>query len=154
MVYSEFIGSGLLWLTFLGQYPATLGNVMERDGMEGKYTVGGIRYRNLSRANVARLAIGMKRCSKCGETYPVDQFTADRNRSDGLYLHCKHCLAAYRESTRSARREYTESLPSTDHPKKRSDPARVIFGNTQFRLNICSGLLVFLYIQSEYEYMG
>ncbi len=74
--------------------------------MDGKYTVDGIRYRSLSRANAARLATGMKRCSKCGMTYPVDQFTVDRNRSDGLYLHCKHCLAAYRESTRSARRDY------------------------------------------------
>jgi len=52
--------------------------------MDGKYTVDGIRYRSLSRANAARLATGMKRCSKCGMTYPVDQFTVDRNRSDGL----------------------------------------------------------------------
>ena len=74
--------------------------------MDGKYTVGGIRYRNLSRANAARLAIGMKRCSKCGETYPIARFPADRSRVDGLYLHCKHCLASYRESTRAARRDY------------------------------------------------
>lgn len=33
-----------------------------------------------------------KRCSKCGEEKPVDQFWKDRHTKDGLRSSCKKCL--------------------------------------------------------------
>lgn len=34
---------------------------------------------------------GMKRCSKCEATKPIELFGKDKNRSDGLFPHCKQC---------------------------------------------------------------
>lgn len=35
----------------------------------------------------------LKRCTKCGELKPRDQFHKDKNRKDGLTPHCKDCCA-------------------------------------------------------------
>lgn len=37
----------------------------------------------------------MKQCSRCGLTKPLDQFSKDKNRSDGRGSHCRECRAAY-----------------------------------------------------------
>lgn len=33
----------------------------------------------------------MKRCNKCGEMKPLNEFTRDRKRKDGLNLYCRNC---------------------------------------------------------------
>ena len=38
---------------------------------------------------------GMKTCTKCGETKPLDQFSKDRRSKDGCQLKCKSCNRAY-----------------------------------------------------------
>ena len=37
------------------------------------------------------LAKGLKVCSKCGRELPVEQFSKDKTRKDGLYPICKEC---------------------------------------------------------------
>ncbi len=73
--------------------------------IDGKYTVQGVRFNSAGRAAVARLALGSKRCSKCGGIHSVDLFPKASKRKDGLHPHCKPCLALYRESVRERRRE-------------------------------------------------
>lgn len=41
---------------------------------------------------------GMKRCTKCGETKPVAEFSRDRSKRDGLYPWCKECSRAHRRA--------------------------------------------------------
>lgn len=36
----------------------------------------------------------LKRCTKCGEEKPRDQFNSDRTKKDGLYSSCKTCASA------------------------------------------------------------
>lgn len=35
-----------------------------------------------------------KKCSKCQQVLPIDQFGKDKHRKDGLYLYCKPCNSA------------------------------------------------------------
>ena len=48
----------------------------------------------------------MKRCVKCGETKPLDEFYNDRKQKDGKTVYCKSCLTAYREAHRERSKEY------------------------------------------------
>lgn len=43
----------------------------------------------------------MKRCTRCGETKPFEQFSKDKSRKDGKQLRCKQCNAAYHADNRS-----------------------------------------------------
>lgn len=36
----------------------------------------------------------MKQCTKCGETKPLDKFSADKSKQDGLHTQCKSCRSA------------------------------------------------------------
>lgn len=51
-----------------------------------------------------------KRCTKCGETKPLDLFTKSKNSRDGLSTQCKACRAAnrvkYREQEQERIRKY------------------------------------------------
>lgn len=40
----------------------------------------------------------MKRCSKCNEVKPLDDFSANRSRKDGKQGFCKACRSAYQKS--------------------------------------------------------
>lgn len=42
----------------------------------------------------------LKRCTSCGEAKPLDQFSRDKKRSDGLQCQCKACNAAYRNANK------------------------------------------------------
>jgi 5-methylcytosine-specific restriction endonuclease McrA len=46
-----------------------------------------------------------KRCTKCGELKPRDQFGQNRNNRDGLMALCKTCRAAYRSKYKDRERE-------------------------------------------------
>jgi len=48
-----------------------------------------------------------KRCCACGEELPLDQFTADRSRRDGLRPECRTCNAIRRR-----RRAYAAANPA------------------------------------------
>lgn len=37
----------------------------------------------------------MKKCTKCGEVKPLDEFRKNKARKDGLTIHCKACKKAY-----------------------------------------------------------
>lgn len=41
------------------------------------------------------LAKGLKVCFKCGRVLPVEQFSKNKNRKDGLAPQCKKCAAKY-----------------------------------------------------------
>lgn len=36
----------------------------------------------------------MKKCTRCGETKPLDGFHRDKSNKDGLYVYCKVCACA------------------------------------------------------------
>jgi len=46
---------------------------------------------NTKLTNMARIAPGHKRCSKCGEEKPVDRFSNKSGRPGQLQSHCKTC---------------------------------------------------------------
>ncbi|MBJ6638004.1 endonuclease VII domain-containing protein [Streptomyces sp. DHE7-1] len=46
-----------------------------------------------------------KRCGKCGRGLPPDAFARDKNRRDGLQVHCRECVARYSAAHHRRRRE-------------------------------------------------
>ncbi|MER6675975.1 endonuclease VII domain-containing protein [Streptomyces sp. NPDC000983] len=46
-----------------------------------------------------------KQCRKCRRDLPVAAFARDRNRRDGLQVHCRECVAAYGAAHYRRRRE-------------------------------------------------
>lgn len=44
----------------------------------------------------------LKRCGRCKEAKPVEQFSSDAARRDGLEYRCKACVAAYRAANKDA----------------------------------------------------
>jgi len=63
----------------------------------------------------------MKRCSKCGETKPVSEFSRDRsNKKDGHCRHCKACNAKYRAENKERIFEY-QAKYRAEHLKERSE---------------------------------
>ncbi|MER6525085.1 endonuclease VII domain-containing protein [Streptomyces sp. NPDC001508] len=46
-----------------------------------------------------------KRCRKCGRDLPCEAFARDRNRRDGLQVHCRKCVAEYGAAHYRRRRE-------------------------------------------------
>ena len=47
----------------------------------------------------------MKTCTKCGETKPLSDFSADDAYKDGYQSHCKACKNAYARARYAANRE-------------------------------------------------
>ena len=47
----------------------------------------------------------MKKCSKCGEEKPLDEFIKNKRNPDGLEYKCKICLRAYRKRWRDANQD-------------------------------------------------
>ncbi|MFD4503218.1 endonuclease VII domain-containing protein [Streptomyces sp. NPDC058457] len=46
-----------------------------------------------------------KECRKCGQGLPLAAFARDRNRRDGLQVHCRECVAEYSAAHYRRRRE-------------------------------------------------
>lgn len=76
---------------------------------------------------------GLKRCPKCGEIKPLDQFHADRRRHDGRSAYCRQCRSAARkvayevdsERERQRARDYYEAnreQRSEYQKRRRGDP--------------------------------
>lgn len=69
------------------------------------------------------ITVTEKRCSRCGETKPVDGFHRNRSQRDGLGSWCKECHRAYNEAHREKRnachRAYREA-----HREKRNAYSR------------------------------
>ena len=47
----------------------------------------------------------LKRCSKCGETKPLAEFSKDKSRRDGLDCRCKECCRSYHRRYYEANRD-------------------------------------------------
>ena len=58
---------------------------------------------------------GTKRCSKCGETKPVSEFSRHRKAPDGLNWLCRECHNAYK-------REYTQRPEVKARRGRATDP--------------------------------
>lgn len=63
----------------------------------------------------------MKTCTKCGNTKPVDQFSKDRTKVDGLRTQCKQCKKqvdyAYQSERRETYRARTEQWKSVNRER-------------------------------------
>ena len=66
-------------------------------------------------------ARGMKRCAKCGEAKPFEEFPRDARKKDGRRSRCKACRAEYRRqhpgmpgTSRRLRRKYGIALTEYD----------------------------------------
>lgn len=46
-----------------------------------------------------------KQCRKCGRDLPLSAFACDKNRRDGLQVHCRECVAEYSAAHYRRRRE-------------------------------------------------
>ena len=60
-----------------------------------------------------------KRCSKCGETLLVSEFSKNKTRKDGLNHSCKGCCKAYREENREKILEYKKAYREENREKIR-----------------------------------
>ncbi|MGA0397103.1 MAG: HNH endonuclease [Ilumatobacteraceae bacterium] len=68
---------------------------------------------------------GMKTCTKCGESKPLDEFPNDKNRADKRFPHCKRCHSKYQRQLRSQRRDhYLELERKHRETAKRRYPGR------------------------------
>ena len=54
------------------------------------------------------LARGLKVCSKCGRVLPIEQFSKDKNRKDGLYGRCKKCGKQYNQENKEKKQQYNK----------------------------------------------
>lgn len=54
-----------------------------------------------------------KKCSKCGEAKPLDEFHRNRKMPDGLQYVCKTCRAEERRAYYAANREYQDEVNRT-----------------------------------------
>jgi NAD-dependent SIR2 family protein deacetylase len=72
-----------------------------------------------------------KRCTKCGEEKPPEEFSRDRSRKDGRYPQCKACvrrcnkenagrLAEYNRRWREANRDKQRALDRRYRERKRA----------------------------------
>ena len=50
--------------------------------------------------------IKTKRCSKCGRILPIDNFSKDKTRKDGLQSNCKECCSKYQQTNRQYLNQY------------------------------------------------
>ncbi|MBQ9785102.1 MAG: hypothetical protein IJW29_06345 [Clostridia bacterium] len=48
--------------------------------------------------------VTVKKCSKCGEELPADNFAFSNRTKDGLHTQCKECSNAYKNAYRAKRR--------------------------------------------------
>lgn len=65
----------------------------------------------------------MKRCSKCGETKGLEEFSRDSRRKDGRQRTCKGCYKAYRESRRDELNELNRKRRSENLDEYRAREA-------------------------------
>lgn len=76
----------------------------------------------------------MKKCSKCGVEKPLEAFSQDKGKSDGLQSYCKDCSRAqkreYYKANRAAvleqQREYRESNRAAVLAQKREYSRRLL----------------------------
>ena len=59
----------------------------------------------------------MKTCTKCGETKPLSEFSADDAYKDGYQSHCKACKNAYARARYAANRERELARAKAWHEK-------------------------------------
>ena len=50
--------------------------------------------------------IKTKRCSKCGRILPIDNFSKDKTKKDGLRSNCKECCSKYQQTNRQYLNQY------------------------------------------------
>lgn len=67
-----------------------------------------------------------KRCSRCGETKPVDAYAPHRTRHDGLQSYCRPCMREYRKQRRAANSKAAakpaDQKPAQQPAKKTAPP--------------------------------
>lgn len=56
---------------------------------------------------------GHKRCSKCGEVLPIEQFSKNRTRKDGLHGWCRRCNAEHHADYHAANLALNRKLEAT-----------------------------------------
>lgn len=57
------------------------------------------------------MTLGVKRCNKCEQSKPIDEFHRNRNNPDGLSYHCKPCRRKY-DAPRNPKPNATHNPPS------------------------------------------
>ena len=70
---------------------------------ESRYHYRNYRYSSAAVAAIIRRQDGLKRCGRCEQTKPLDQYHSDKSRVDGLYPYCLACSATLREQRRAKR---------------------------------------------------
>lgn len=63
----------------------------------------------LTRVEIPSRGEQMKRCSKCGETKPLDEFWSDPHTKSGVHTHCKPCHRAFARETQRKIRQRAKS---------------------------------------------
>lgn len=96
----------------------------QRDNMRDAASRGRINRRGLdeSRARrsaqaMARLVVGVRRCSKCSGDKPLSDFATDRRSPDGRGSACRACVNARERASRALRRLTVTRLSPRTHCK-------------------------------------
>lgn len=72
-----------------------------------------------------------KRCSKCREIKPIDEFCRDRSSKDGRFCHCRDCRRRYNEANRERRREYNQQYYREHRSRYLAYKHRYYWDNTE-----------------------
>lgn len=71
----------------------------------------------------------IKTCNKCKEEKPLDKFTRNKNKKDGMHSICKQCRKEYRESAKEQISQYRknnrEKIAKQDYEYYRNNKDRI-----------------------------
>ena len=62
-----------------------------------------------------------KKCTKCGEVKPLDEFSKNSRNNDGLNYRCRECDAVYQREWRSKNREKQSEYNHIAYMKRKLD---------------------------------
>jgi hypothetical protein len=65
-----------------------------------------------------------KRCTKCGEEKPPQEFSRDRSRKDGRYPQCKACVRRWHQENAERLADYHRRWQQANPEKKRAQNRR------------------------------
>lgn len=77
----------------------------------------------------------MKKCSKCEQLKPYDEFTNDRHNKDGKRSSCKECARVYDVGRKECLQEYHQRNKKRAHRRSREYRLRTKYGLTPQQYN-------------------
>lgn len=112
--------------------------------LECKTLVSKTLAKALARFDAAQqvLTSGLKVCSECGETKPIEMFTGNGREKDGFNKRCKACVSAMYEKTKQEKSKATRRQSSEAHGNEKQHPTTKGFAKALARIEAARQLIV------------